>query len=277
MMNNIFLVLSLIACVAFASVKSFNTVDIEHVTRIVNGHNSTRGQFPHQVLLFLHMANGGRGTCGGVLITQHHALTAAHCSVGVSLFEVNFGALITHDANEPGRVVRRTNTSIVHPYYVPQVTWNDIAIVTWNEAVQFSETINRVRMPIWGSNFYGIPAIASGFGLQQTSASTIAPILQWAQLTTISNVECYRTFGRLVARLSVICAVGGDRRESACNGDSGGPLITDDDTRTLIGLTSFGSDEGCHHGHPVVFTRVTYYLTWIRSIVNTKLSEENRI
>lgn len=57
----------------------------------------------------------------------------------------------------------------------------------------------------------------------------------------------------------------------------GGPLVLDDDSRTLIGLTSFGSGAGCHHGHPVVFTRVTYFMNWIRSIVNVDLPEENRI
>lgn len=264
-----FIILSVIAFAAIANVQCIDLLDkIEQTTRIVNGHNSTRGQFPHQALLLLSIGEGQVGTCGGVLISAHHILTAAHCAVGVRSFEIHLGALVTRDRNETGRIVRTTNTSIIHPYYVPAITLNDIAILTLDEPVEFSDTIRPIRLPEAGNWFHGINAIASGFGLQNTSAPTIAPILQWTNLTTIDNLQCYRTFGVLVARLSVLCAVG-DERRSACNGDSGGPLITE--SGDLIGLVSFGSGEGCHHGHPVVFTRVTYFLDWI--LTNTGLGQ----
>lgn len=277
-MKTYILVLSIIACVALVNSKSlsFDDIDIDQATRIVNGQNSTRGQFPYQALLFLNLGGERQGTCGGVLITQNHVLTAAHCVLGVNSFEVHLGALVTRNFSEPGRVIRRTETAVVHPYYVPQITWNDIAIVSWEEPVNFTATINRVVLPVSSPDFHGISAIASGFGLQNTSAPAIAPVLQWTQLNTIDNFECYQFFGPLVARLSVICARG-DERRSACNGDSGGPLVTDDENRVLIGLTSFGSDEGCHHGIPVVFTRVTYFMSWIRSIVNIDLPEIDQI
>lgn len=218
-MRKLIVVFSVIACAVFANAKYFTADEINYSTRIVNGQNSTRGQFPHQVLLFLNIAQG-QGTCGGALITPNHVLTAAHCAHDIDSFEVHLGALVTRNFTEPGRVIRRTNTSIVHPYYVPHITWNDIAIITWEEPVNFTETISPVRLPTEPSYFHGVSAIASGFGLQNTSAPTIAPILQWTHLNTINNVQCYSTFGPMVARLSVICAVG-DERRSACNGDSG--------------------------------------------------------
>lgn len=263
-MKGFYLVLGVIAFVVAANAKAVKDVnDIDLVTRIVNGQNSTRGQFPHQALLFLRVASGGQGVCGGSLISDRWILTAGHCVDGVVSFEVHLGALVTRDRNETGRVILQTNTSILHPYYWRPVVLNDIALIRLNEAVEFSETIQPVQLPSRHSWFHGINAVASGFGLQNTSAPSIAPILQWTNLTTIDNVQCYRTFGVLVARPSVICAVG-DERQSACNGDSGGPLITAEGIQ--IGLTSFGSGEGCHHGHPSVFTRVTHYLDWIREV-----------
>jgi len=58
---------------------------------------------------------------------------------------------------------------------------------------------------------------------------------------------------------------------STCNGDSGGPLILNDGSNTLIGATSFGIAFsfgialGCERGWPGVFTRVTSYLDWIEA------------
>lgn len=256
-MKGLLLILSVVTCVALA-----NANDIDLSTRIVNGRNSTRGQFPYQALLFFPRPSGGEGFCGGTLISDRWILTAGHCVDGIETFEVHLGALVTDNLNEPGRIVVRTNTSISHPlYFHPTFIWNDIALLRLNEPVQFSDTIQPVRLPQQHSWFHGIRVVASGFGLQNTSAPSMAPILQWANMTTIDNAECYRTFGVLVARLSVICTVGNER-ESACNGDSGGPLTNEDGV--LVGLTSFGSAAGCHHGYPSVFTRVTHYLGWIR-------------
>lgn len=148
------------------------------------------------------------------------------------------------------------------------IVLNDIALIRLEEPIEFSDTIQPVELPSESSWFNGIQAVASGFGLQNTSAPSIAPVLQWAHLNTISNLECYRSFGFLVARTSVICAVG-RQGESACNGDSGGPLITEDGVQ--IGLTSFGSGEGCHRGFPSVFTRVTRYLDWISEVTGIEV------
>ena len=46
-----------------------------------------------------------------------------------------------------------------------------------------------------------------------------------------------------------------------CNGDSGGPLIGIINGKPmLVGLTSWGSAQGCDRGKPTIFTRISYYL-----------------
>lgn len=257
--------LSVLAVSAIAHGKAFRDIDdLELATRIINGRDSRRGQFPHQALLIIHLASNQTSLCGGSLLSNTWVLTAGHCVDGARSFDVHLGALHTRNFTEPGRVVRQTNHSILHEGYWRPIVLNDIALIRLNEPVQFSDTIQPVRLPGRSNWFHGINAIASGFGRINGTNNDIASILQWTNLTTISNLQCYRSFGFLVARPSVICAVGSaEGRESACNGDSGGPLITEEGVQ--IGLTSFGSGQGCHLGFPSVFTRVTSYLDWIQA------------
>nr|XP_037877494.1 serine protease 3-like [Bombyx mori] len=74
-----------------------------------------------------------------------------------------------------------------------------------------------------------------------------------------------RTFGNNVIIASTLCVDGSNGR-STCSGDSGGPLtIGSGGSRQLIGITSFGSAQGCQRGHPAGFARVTSFNSWIRA------------
>lgn len=70
-------------------------------------------------------------------------------------------------------------------------------------------------------------------------------------------------------RQSVVCAEGEGQR-SICEGDSGGPLFTFNNT--LIGITSFGK-ETCEDGSPQVFTRVSEYTKWIKKVSGVECSK----
>ena len=67
---------------------------------------------------------------------------------------------------------------------------------------------------------------------------------------------------------SQVCAgniIGGGL--DACQGDSGGPLVCDGgklDSYLLTGVVSWGYDCG-KPNYPGVYSRVTYFLDWIRS------------
>lgn len=238
-------------------------------TKVVSGHNSTRGQFPHQALIFVHFSNGRGGSCGGILISNRWVMTAAHCASDVERFEVHLGALYTHNFTEEGRVIRNTSRVFVHPGYIKIFTYNDIALIDLIEPVEFSETIQPARLPE-RVNYHNLPAIISGFGLRNTTDRDIPEIMQWTNLQTISNFDCFRRFGPggflLAVRTSNICAVGTDT-QSGCYGDSGGPLTVADNNRTVIGIVSFGS--GCHLGLPSVFTRVSIYIDWIKHVTES--------
>lgn len=87
-------------------------------TRIVNGKNSTRGQFPFYAFLNV-QENGFNGSCGGSLISNEWVVSAAHCLQAASSVEVHLGSLRASNLTEEGRVILNVNKFriFVHPQY----------------------------------------------------------------------------------------------------------------------------------------------------------------
>lgn len=263
------LAICVVLCVLGAVRETVATIELRDVaTRIVNGQNSTRGQFPHQALLIMDLPNDDWRFCGGSLISNQWIVTAAHCVDQALTIHVHLGVLNPANRDEPGRVQLSTNTSIMHPFYFGPLLVNDIALVRLMEPVEFSEFIKPIRLPQRGTNFHNMSAIASGFGQLNSTDRRMASQLQWTRLDTIDNLQCARQFGNIVALQAlalsnqVICAWSRLNGASICFGDSGGPLISDDNI--LIGASSFVSNHGCDMGYPSAFVRMTTYLDWIR-------------
>lgn len=266
MLKSVSVLLALIAICAASDYSSLADLNIEPL--IVNGKPSARGQFPFYALVLANL-NGGRAACGGNLIASQWVLTAAHCVIGARSFEIHLGALNLTDFNETGRVIVGANRSFPHPGYEPTFVRNDIALIQLEKPVELNnetKTIQTIRLD--EENLRPNTTLtAVGFGLQNTTDTSLAPILQYASVQTISQLQCARTFPFLLFRSSVVCTVGSNF-ESPCNGDSGGPLIRPNPrdpqaAPSLVGLTSFGTGE-CHTGQPAAYTRVSSFVEWIR-------------
>lgn len=139
-------------------------------------------------------------------------------------------------------------------------TESDIALVKLQTPVEFSDVIKPIAFAC-SSISNDKDVIAIGNGITKDSDLTMPPILQYTQLKTMSRLSCLKSFPFLIFRGSVVC-VKGEERRSVCSGDSGGPLITPDNT--LIGLANFVSIRGCEKGDPQVFSRISYYQKWIK-------------
>ena len=69
-----------------------------------------------------------------------------------------------------------------------------------------------------------------------------------------------------------VCAAS---NSTVCHGDSGGPLVVAktkakyqsgySDSAVIYGIVSYGQDRDCGIGYGSVFTRVSSYLPWIKS------------
>lgn len=249
-------------CVA-KTYTNLNGLNIDFDPRIVNGKPSNRGQFPFYALVFINMT-AGRGACGGNLIDRQWVLTSANCVTQAKSFEVHLGALNLANFTEPGRVIIKAKRSFVHPLYLSFVLWNDIALIRLDRPVNLSDTIQLIAFD--KADLETTTLTTVGFGLRNTTDTTLAPVLQYAHVQSISHLKCVKSFPFILYRRSLVCTVG-LALESPCNGDSGGPLVRPNveypGAPTLVGLTSFASNE-CHVGRPAVFTRVSQYTQWIR-------------
>lgn len=236
----------------------------DYQTRIVNGFPAIYGQFPHQALLLIRLAQG-QAICGGSLLNSEWVITAAHCALPGIEFEVHLGAQSFNDTSEPGRVIDRTNTKFVHSNYNTFTATNDLGLLKLSKKIDFTDRIQPVLLPKSNDLFVDSEVIASGWGLKFTGDKNVASELQWAPMRIISQAECVKAYNVLIIRGTTICAKGSEK-QSVCNGDSGGPLVLKSDNRTLIGVTSFGHTSGCHLGIPQGFSRVTSYLQWIEEV-----------
>nr|QPF47551.1 serine protease [Bombyx mori] len=234
-------------------------------TRIVGGSAANAGAHPHLAGLVIALTNGRTSICGASLLTNTRSVTAAHCWRTRRAQARQFTlALGTANIFSGGTRVTTSNVQM-HGSYNMDTLHNDVAIINHNH-VGFTNNIQRINLASGSNNFAGTWAWAAGFGRTSDAASG-ANNQQKRQvsLQVITNAVCARTFGNNVIIASTLCVDGSNGR-STCSGDSGGPLtIGSGGSRQLIGITSFGSAQGCQRGYPAGFARVTSFNSWIRA------------
>ncbi|KDR14900.1 Chymotrypsin BI [Zootermopsis nevadensis] len=235
-------------------------------SRITGGQEADPHQFPHQVGILIETSSG-TAFCGGSVLSNEWILTAAHCAVEGSSFEVILGAHRVLE-QEASQVLVKTTEKHVHPNWDSATLENDIALLKLPVKVELNDDIKSVRLPSRGQlneNFANADTTVSGWGKDSDSASTISPVLRFVQSPVISNLQCDIYYLGLIND-GHICTSGSGGK-STCSGDSGGPLIITESDRlpTQIGLVSFGISLGCEIGWPPAFTRITAFLSWIES------------
>lgn len=238
--------------------------------RIFRGKDSLRGQFPYYVLLEEVVADVNKSLCGASLIDERWVLTAAHCIYNRNRLYLHFGSLSIKNESENGRVMMAADREnfIIHPSYNQHSLLDDIGLIKLPKPVQLSSYIR----PIGFDRKYDLDDIFNVTVVGDGYQSNIGPdplILQYAYLETIRLADCKEKFPHVKNRLSVRCAHGLNS-ESACIGDSGGPVITTK-TGKLLGVLSFMSSQGCEHGLPLGFSNLASYQKWIEFKTGLKL------
>lgn len=157
---------------------------------------------------------------------------------------------------------RTVSNIITHPGYDPDALLNDIGIFVLTDSIQFSDTISKIPISCDKSCNKGIVK-TSGWGMTSDKLKSVAQSLQEANLTLIDKLECEKTYGSLKT-YKIGCASTIDK-VSTCSGDSGSAWCKyTSKGLELMGVTSFGSTDGCEKQHPVTCTCVAQYLDWIK-------------
>ncbi|XP_076437031.1 kallikrein-12-like [Babylonia areolata] len=98
----------------------------------------------------------------------------------------------------------------------------------------------------------------------------VSPVPLKLSMAVWPQIQCTGIYSQFNYGDNQICA-GGKGGESACQGDSGGPLVCEcGGVTSNVGIVSYGVNGCASDGYPDVFTRVSSYLPWIRSITAEK-------
>ncbi|XP_048486768.1 trypsin, alkaline B-like isoform X1 [Plutella xylostella] len=243
--------------------------------RIVGGRPTTVEAYPYMAYLrSLCTMRGQRllgGYCGGVILTQHHVLTAAHC-----LFRIINDTTILRASkvvirvgstyNDRGGSKHETSKTLVHEdYKYSESKDNDVAVLVLPTSVSNyrSSSVQPAAIPPGG---YVVPdnasVVAVGWGRTDMKCIMSSPIgLRLVGLRKVDRDTCAARYPRFSYN-NMLCAgllgVGG---AGTCKGDSGGPLVYNG---VVVGVTSFAM-RCADSFYPHVFTRVSSYTNWINN------------
>uniref|UniRef100_A0A8C9SIB0 Vitamin K-dependent protein C n=1 Tax=Scleropages formosus TaxID=113540 RepID=A0A8C9SIB0_SCLFO len=233
---------------------------------LVGGEVGKKGESPWQVLI---LNERGNLHCGGALIAESWVLTAAHCLERSTKVSVRLGDYERFKA-ECTEVTVSVSEAVIHPDYDTVTVDNDIALLHLASPVQFSTFIVPVCLPsrrlaeqVLHRN--GTMTVVTGWGKEDENKKYFSSALNFIKVPLVERGLCSQVMLNNISE-NVLCAGWLGTRHDACEGDSGGPMVTRyRGTWFLIGLVSWG--EGCGHPEKLgIYTKVSNYLEWIRSV-----------
>ncbi|XP_059045033.1 serine protease snake-like [Achroia grisella] len=243
---------------------------------IIGGDVSALGEFAHMVALGFDRGEGYIFDCGGALVSNTYAITAAHCVVTKDMIEpsiVRGGVVEIGGKNFNEETDIRIRNVISHPEYTRRQKYHDIALLRLEKPAKFSSTLNAICLYTSGEDPDRDLTI-TGWGKTSTSRDVRSDVLLKAKVSIVSREKCSKNYTSDKWRKlpngitsGQLCAGDTEGLHDTCQGDSGGPLQLTEPIYRLVGITSFGS--GCGTPVPGVYTRISHYLDWIESIVCT--------
>lgn len=234
---------------------------LDPTNRIVGGAPANITDFPWIVS----MQRFGAHRCAACIITDRHALTAAHCTGGGGIVDNALRLRAGTSDNRIGGQLASLVSVVNHPHYNPFTLDNDIAVlridVAWNIG---KHGIAAVAMPLQGLAVRpGTKATVAGWGATCEWCLGTSR-LRAVGVPIVSNEECDRSYGGGITD-GMLCAGFPEGGRDACQGDSGGPLTANG---LLVGVVSWGL--GCARPDtPGVYARVDYYRDWIDSVLES--------
>ncbi|XP_031770069.2 CLIP domain-containing serine protease HP8-like isoform X2 [Galleria mellonella] len=249
--------------------------------RIIGGVNAALGQFPWIARLGYTHEDDLDWLCGGVLVSDQHVITAAHCLLsaddGYELSSVRLGEHNTETNPDcqinvcaPPVQDRKVKSIKNHPLFNKPAFHNDIAIIELESPVELNDYVApicllRSREQVADLQIGELVTVA-GWGKMNMTTDQRANILQVVILPIVSPDMCSNFGAQFKVSHSEICA-GAQHNKDACGGDSGGPLMKVYDTpdgpkHFLVGVVSFGPSV-CGIKKPGVYSSVAFFLKWI--------------
>jgi len=229
-------------------------------SRIIGGQVvNSKQKWPWIVRLDLFDGMGRGSRCGGSILNNDWIITAAHCLEGIRSAKVYYDQTEARSQNGIS-----ASQLVIHPQYDSQKIRNDIGLIKLSRSINYSKYAQPICLPSSSSiQKYPGTLYAAGWGIYDQSGgrNTISQVLRETQLR--ESDECFQ---HPVPKREVNVCVSGRGGTSTCMGDSGGPLLHEQNGRyVLVGLTSFGMGPKCVNPQlGTAFTRVSTYIDWVR-------------
>lgn len=113
--------------------------------------------------------------CGGTLIDDKHVLTVAHCVSALKNSgydsESSSGLIVRlgeWDTQQESELISHEDYEVikvfVHPEFMNQSLWNDIAILRLGTTVELKPNVNPVCLPSPTDQFEGQTCVTTGWG-----------------------------------------------------------------------------------------------------------------
>lgn len=216
------------------------------------------------------------GACGASLITSRWLITAAHC---VEVYESDTHEILVlmgdTSITSEDAVRLSVDRVIVHPDYDPgnvsadpeeaAPPENDLALIRLSRKVDFEPLAIMTGVDIATLMDNDLATI---YGWGVTGLGAPSDVLQTADMAFTTRNTCNEAWGGSVAPGSVCIQA---PTQSACFGDSGGPMIVNrDEVDQLVGVASYVAvDESglCAVGTPNVYMSPAFYFQWIAETV----------
>lgn len=243
---------------------------------IVGGTTADQGTYGFMAtVIYYDSAGDPQFLCSGTLVSSNVVLTAGHCgadeNTGVpnlaSGFRVITNAVDWTDTTD--RVISDVGQVVVDPYFDPTTKYGDASMLV------LSAPVNEPTIPLWASGQFaaGTGAVIAGWGDSYGGQLEWTTALQWAP-TVLQNITYCANQAAIESydydSGSELCTVDAPYYDtSTCNGDSGGPLLTEDSQGVWIeiGITSVGATN-CPTNTGDFFTSILAIEPWIEAEIS---------
>ena len=252
--------------------------------QVVGGDTAADGKYPWMVALLETSVKDSTEAqfCGGTLISDRFVLTAAHCVYDGNDFQsgkpvgVNPELVKVFHSNQflPFAPGLRADVLgiVVHPDYNSVTIENDFALIKLKNPLPgpYARTITPADEALLNASPM---ATVIGWGLTSDIASVLPQALQEATIPLKDDASCLNNIGRWYKPSTMLCAgklastVTADDGVSSCFGDSGGPLLIDDNNGGFIqaGVVSWGLTSKCAGPFFGVYSELLAAQTFINS------------
>lgn len=191
--------------------------------RIVGGTESSFGDWPWQVLVKESTWLGlfTKNKCGGVLISNKHVLTAAHCQPGfLASLLVELGEYdLTGPTEHMATLRRKVKRVVIHKDYKAPTFENDIAILELETDIERKPHVVPICMPKLSDEFVGKTGIVTGWGRLKYGGD-VPNILHQVSVPIMNNTKCQQMFTRSghkkTVRDSFLCAGYDEGKKDSC-------------------------------------------------------------